>query len=283
MKRNSGFTLVEILVAVAVLTVGILGVLALFPIAMTAGKNAIETTNSVILAKSVAQAIREGITHRKGNSRDGRWTYFIFEHPGVKDPIPRRVQDARPDEDYYILLPDDDLNAPGRLTRVVERSLAYETSRVFVYPESDGKRWIDPLTGQEIEGDQEVIPNGGGDVLQADDDGDDNEDTFIDENGEQQSVRGVLVEKTYPIDEDFFTRYEDENDDFINPDGSDPIKNYSYAFTIRRAFNDASLARNRPRADRFVPANELYEVEIRIYKSFVNDSPIFTQTILVHK
>ena len=43
---NEGFTILEILLAVVILTVGLLGLLAVFPVAMRTGKQAVETTNA---------------------------------------------------------------------------------------------------------------------------------------------------------------------------------------------------------------------------------------------
>ena len=72
-RREAGFTIMEILIAAAILVVGLLGILALFPVAVNTGKRSIEDTNAVLIAQSVESALREGLAQRKGQSKDGKW------------------------------------------------------------------------------------------------------------------------------------------------------------------------------------------------------------------
>ncbi|RME87870.1 MAG: prepilin-type N-terminal cleavage/methylation domain-containing protein, partial [Planctomycetota bacterium] len=54
MKRKSkGFTILEILISIVILTVGILGILAIFPKAIESASKSIEDTYSGIIAQSV--------------------------------------------------------------------------------------------------------------------------------------------------------------------------------------------------------------------------------------
>ena len=132
--QEKGFTILEILLAVVILTVGLLGLLAVFPVAMKSGKKAVETTNAVIIAQSVEQAIREGLSDHKAQSPDGRWTYFLFNHDGVTDRLPPKIEDANPGSDYYILLPSSD---PDRKSSM-RRTEFWERGKTFVFPETDG-------------------------------------------------------------------------------------------------------------------------------------------------
>ena len=97
--REEGFTILEILIAVAIRVIGLLGILALFPVAIDTAKRTIQETNAVLIAQSVEQAIREGLAFRKGHSKE-KWTYFILEHDGLfgdvlpKDRLPREIIDA---------------------------------------------------------------------------------------------------------------------------------------------------------------------------------------------
>ncbi len=55
---NRGFTLIEILIAMSVLVVGLVGILALFPVGLNATKKAIEDTNAAMIAESVYGSLR---------------------------------------------------------------------------------------------------------------------------------------------------------------------------------------------------------------------------------
>ena len=181
LRHEKGFTILEILLAVVILTVGLLGLLAVFPVAMRAGKDAVENTNAVIISQSVEQAIREGLAQHKGQSQDGRWTYFVCNHDGVTDPLPTKIEQARPDADYYILLPSSD---PDRKS-AIKRTEFWERGKTFVFPETDGLSWIAVDGGVEREVFDESSsssPNGRGNPLQADDDSDD--DDSDDDNGD---------------------------------------------------------------------------------------------------
>ncbi len=285
--QRSGFTLLEIMIAVAVLVVGILGVLALFPVALRSGKNTIQDTNAIIITQSVEQAIRSGLAHRKGQDKSGKFTYFIFSHPGVKDPLPLEIDQARPSSDYYILLPEDDSDA--RRKRIEDRVSAYNRGKVFVYPETDGKSWLDEDERELEDMESGTLPNGGGDATRADDDKNDIEQEII-VDGEILTRETYEVMKTYSLDEDFFQKNEDEeeSDLITGTEKRDPIRDYSFCFAIRRAHNDASLGRHYPMEKAFVPANELFEVEVLVYRSFragtaIADNPILRTIFLIHK
>ncbi len=296
-----GFTLVEILLAVAILVIGLLGILALFPVAIYSSKKSIEETTASLLAQSVEQSIREGLQHRKGQSKDGRWTFFVFQGDGVEDRIPPRIQNASPSDDYYILLPEiltDDVKT------AVDRTRAYEQGKIFVYPETDGKQWEQTFVdGAQIsvqDNTSKAPPNGGGSPEKADDDGDDIPDP-----------NQLLFLKTYQygstlVPEDSTILEHGANVPIEERDAIETAQNYSYAFSIRRAFNDASLGRHFPISlpvapdkvdlDRqIIPANELFEVTIWVFRSFrppvlgeggeVQSStpPVYSSVFLVHK
>ena len=70
MEDKAGFTLVEIMIALVILVVGLLGVLALFPVGMTASKRAGDISQAGILAQAQMDEIKE--------ARD-----FYIEDPGA--------------------------------------------------------------------------------------------------------------------------------------------------------------------------------------------------------
>src|SRR4029453_1605627 len=105
--RRSGFTILEIMIATAILTLGLVGILALFPVAIHYGKQIVERSTAGAIGESVAGAIRQGIRNELRTSQAGNLTYhyFVFRHDGVKDKVPALSKDEKPDKDYYILLP----------------------------------------------------------------------------------------------------------------------------------------------------------------------------------
>lgn len=290
--RTAGFTILEIMIAVAILTVGLMGILALFPVAIETSKVTIQETNAVLIAQSVEQAIREGIKHRKGQDKSGKWTYFVFQHDGVQDPVPADINRANPSHDYFVLFPDSDLENP----RAMDRGRAYDEGRVFVYPETDGRTWEVTFDGQVYEFDDDTSsasPNGGGDPTKADDDKDDKEATEVDLDGVDISVEeeNLIESRTYAVLDTYRLRQKKDPNASTGPikEKADPIADFSYAFAIRRSVDDANFQRTsgRDRSGRFAPMGELYEVRIMIFRSFRKGTrhakPIYETVILVHK
>ena len=291
-KRRAGFTILEIMISVAILTIGLMGILALFPVAIETSRITIEETNGVLIAQSVEQAIRESLKHRKGQSENGKWTYFLFHHDGVTDALPRRIKDADPGRDYYILLPDSD---PERTTQT-SREAAFRRAKTFVYPETDEVNWI-TLDGDEETEDSGHPPNGNGNPLRADDDRDDMELRVSEE--DLDAVSEATLDDVEVVQEDFdvFNTYllsqvdEDETDPVVLRDADDPLASYSYAFAIRRSYDDAnnldSADSLRRGGSTFSPQGELYQVKIMIFRSFrrgtSNADPIYETNFLVHK
>ena len=134
-ERADGFTLIEILIATSVLTLGLVGILALFPVAIKAGRTVVEASNSVVIAQSVVDAIRSGIRNSKGLSKQQGHAYFILRHDGVTDTVPSdsKLHDVK--DDYYILLPrfKSGRKFPGARGRVD----SLRRGKLFLYPETD--------------------------------------------------------------------------------------------------------------------------------------------------
>ncbi len=79
-KESSGFTLVEILVAMSILSIGLTGILILFPVGLSATQKAIESSNSTIIIESVHASLKAAIN----NMSIGKVEKLQFFHAGVE-------------------------------------------------------------------------------------------------------------------------------------------------------------------------------------------------------
>jgi len=78
MRRGErGLTLIEILLALIIMVLGIVGILALFPPALQSGKEAMETTQAAISAQSVANALANGVRFANYSAATGDWTVTL--------------------------------------------------------------------------------------------------------------------------------------------------------------------------------------------------------------
>jgi hypothetical protein len=246
--RREGFTILEIMIATAILTLGLVGILALFPVAIFYGKQIIEQSTSVVIAESVAEGIREGMRNSLRSVIRGGVTnhYFVFKHDGLKDSIPPRREDERPTKDYYILLPRYPENA-----RYSRRDIAIERAKTFVYPETDG-HGVGPSRNN--------VSNGNGNALRANDDGRDYQRKFS--NGEV--VNDILVEDVYTLGNSF-PAPGDKGDHVFDDQIIEAYRQYSFAFEIQASREDANKAWG---GKAYQPANQLYRVKIMVYRGF---------------
>lgn len=81
-RNNKGFTLLEIVFALAILTIGIVGVLAVFPVGLRASKRSGDFTMAAILAQRQMATIRKA-GQAVYNPYDGNWP--SYEEP-FNDP-----------------------------------------------------------------------------------------------------------------------------------------------------------------------------------------------------
>jgi prepilin-type N-terminal cleavage/methylation domain-containing protein len=249
-RLRSGFTLIEILIATSILTLGLVGILALFPVAIRAGRQVVEDSNAVVIAQSVAEAIRSGIRNRKGYTRSGH-VYFVFAHDGVRDSIPADTRLLKPRDDYYVLLPRFQLEQSfsGR-TESERRRKALASAKTFVYPETDTRS-----------------PNGGGNADLADDDGD---DARVEIGGRRMSR--IRVEGVYELGQHLVPggvpgagAARSGGARVLEDMLKDSLKQYSFAFAIRPSYFDADLSEGRS----FQPANRLYHVTVMVFRGLM--------------
>lgn len=98
------FTIIEILIAIVVLVLGIVGIIALFPTAIDSGNKTIEDSYAAAITQSVVDAITVGLRESRYTYRPSSnvsWTYFVFNHDGVIDPPPSKPEDFTASQSPY--------------------------------------------------------------------------------------------------------------------------------------------------------------------------------------
>lgn len=78
-RKHSGFTLIEILIAIGILVVGLGGILVLFPAGLTSTKKAIEETQATLLAESIHSSFMSSIqilNSQPVNVSKGKFKFF---------------------------------------------------------------------------------------------------------------------------------------------------------------------------------------------------------------
>jgi prepilin-type N-terminal cleavage/methylation domain-containing protein len=307
-----GFTIMEILIAISILLVGIVGVISLFPVAIRVGGEAITDSLAANLARSVEEGIRAAVKNRKvaytlPGDRMHLLAYFIYENDGVYDPaaygrekvrrdfVPAEAAAVRRGEirdapygsawglDSVILLPCDnsksaEMGIGYRGASVQEaRRKAYLGGKVFVYPEGDPEE--SPNARAE--------PNGRGNPQAADDDKDD----FRVDSPDQEYVREweakLLPDEEWPLRVTRTYRFGTR----VNPEAeSGPQGTNTTLYTIAPeqpgkeedpyANYSYALAIRRAFEDgnlsvgtrSYAPANELFEVKVMVFKAFAKDT-----------
>ena len=236
--RRAGFTLIEILIATSILTLGLVGILALFPVAMTAGRKVVEDSNSVVIAQSVVNAIRSGIRNSKGFTRKDE-PYFLLRHDGVKDKVPVDPRLIKSTGDYYILLPRFRKNAS--FSGADQRRKALQDSTARVYPGGKDFRTGDKVE-QVYELGRSLIPNlGTQDRLRRD---------FEASRGREPAAAVFLRDERVLRDLTI-----------------EILRQYSFAIKVRNSYFDADSAPGKS----YRPANKLYHFTVLIYRRFPED------------
>ena len=250
--RGAGFTLIEILIATSILTLGLVGILALFPVAIKAGSAVVESSNAVVIGQSVVDSIRSGIRNSKGLSKY-QHSYFLLRHDGVEDKVPSDPKLVSPKGDYYILLPR--FKAGRKFRGRSGRADSLSRGKLFIYPESDTR-----------------TPSGGGNALAADDDGDDFQKE--NESGDRQDTYRVL--KVYRLGQKLIPG--GDPDDIGGFDAAflsdkrvlsdmtiETLRQYSYAIKVRNSYYDADYSES---VGSYMPANKLYHFTVLIFRGF---------------
>lgn len=126
--HRGGFTLIEILIALTILVVGLVGLLALFPVAASSSNQSAQDSHGSILAKSIKNAVVDGVRSARIVTQNiGGVDVPFYEIPFQHSGVPHEgvsyggVSTWAPDTDqnlgrnlqgtYYVALPVDPLTA----------------------------------------------------------------------------------------------------------------------------------------------------------------------------
>lgn len=103
MRRDSGVTLIEVLIALIIMVVGLVGILALFPPALQASKESMEETQAAIIAESIKHALTVALKNAEWAAGQGKY----------KVGITHDLKTSAKANMIYILLPKTTDNATG--------------------------------------------------------------------------------------------------------------------------------------------------------------------------
>ncbi len=240
-----GFTLIEILIAMAILMIGLVGIMAVFPHAMQSATSTVQASYAAAISQSVIDAIHLGLKELRVD-KDGVGG-FLFLHDGVRDLA----------ADRQGLLRDLDLSNPQAVASVMPRLMTRDYCILLPPPEREqtglgGGRV--PLTftyPRKSPGDNAALrPTS---VVQ-DDDGDPKwEVTKV------YALGDWLAQPNDGVDPEVQRRNE-----------ADPYRRYGFSFSIRAAYGPNALAPSPdPAQHQVVPG--LYEVIVRVYRNFNPD------------
>jgi prepilin-type N-terminal cleavage/methylation domain-containing protein len=246
-RRQSGFTLMEILIAMAILMIGLLPMLAVFRTAIANLNRAIEDTYAAAIAQSVADSIRLGlkdmkVEHDSGTLNEVR--FFLLEHDGSEhfeedraylktaDISSPAFKGTKLGRDYVVVLPSRD-NETENITGSTPRGKA------FLYP-------------RKTEGDTRP-------ALQ-----------YVNRQTGKQKI-----EKVYQLGKKMKSKANEQQDDKVFEAQNDAYAQYSFAFTVRRAKGPDPLAPEwDQKKQKLDDVRGLYEVNVMVFRNFSPDPKV---------
>lgn len=114
-RSQEGMTLIEILLALLVMVIGIVGILALFPPALQQSKESVEETQAAITAESIAHALTNAVRFAEWDAGNG--TYKVTLHHDLQTPsgVSNLATPAHPQKFGFLLpkLSDGWIHYPG--------------------------------------------------------------------------------------------------------------------------------------------------------------------------
>jgi Tfp pilus assembly protein PilV len=73
-RREGGVTLIEIMLSLLVMVLGLLGILAVFPVGLQSSSESVEETYAAILSESVSHAFKNAVQFGKYDATASEWT-----------------------------------------------------------------------------------------------------------------------------------------------------------------------------------------------------------------
>lgn len=153
MKDKQGFTLVEILIAIFVLGIGLLGILTLFPVGLDATRNMLANSRASMIASSARATLAAMHAHEsvldwqqlnQGHAqKDGPWYYPHDDEVFAPDEPPQAVKDAGHPYSFIEGDDNDDNVDPG--LQVVESG----DNPLFAFNVIVGESSTPTLTGKQ--------------------------------------------------------------------------------------------------------------------------------------
>lgn len=297
-RRRQGFTILEILIAIVVLVLGIMGIIALFPTAIESGNKTVEDSYAAAITQSVVDSITVGLRESRYQTSSSTatpgfsYTYFVFNHDGVIDPapIPAEVEDythptSKPwRADWCVVLPISRAGNGPNVNVVDEPVFMYPTPRNTAATPYDSKV-VDQRQGNKLSSPGSVV--------------DDLSDRLWRTTNEGASVPWVpavyhLGRYRTPASGSGITlpsgmvagdiRAEFRGDK-VNIGTAveetiavDPYPTYSFAFTLQRARIDTHNAAGAPTPDGLITntadqfTSSLYQVRVMVFKNFDDEA-----------
>jgi prepilin-type N-terminal cleavage/methylation domain-containing protein len=241
-RGAAGFTLIEILIAMAVLMIGLVGIMAVFPHAMRSATSTVETSYAAAISQSVVDAIRLGLKQLRVETDDAQG--FLFVHDGTVDL----------DGDRQALLRELDLGDPQAVQAAMSTLLTRDYCILLPRPDEEqtglgGGRVPMMFTYPR----KSPADNGGRSATAAVTDGNGDRKWEV---GKVYQLGAWLAQHAPNTPEEVQLRNE-----------ADPYRRYGYAFTIRPAYGPSALAPSPdPNQHQIVPG--LYEVVVKVFRNF---------------
>jgi len=129
-RSREAFTLIEIIAALAIIGLGLVGILSLFPVGIDASKRAGDLTQATALGQSVIEQIRSAAKKGDMTLNDAK---YVFETSGQAD---FRDFDGKVSDNIIPIVDDQYSHIPK-----VGESTLYQYQVTFEYP--TGRSWED--------------------------------------------------------------------------------------------------------------------------------------------
>lgn len=137
MRRQRGFTLLEVMIAAAIMAVGIVGALELFSGSLNLAGNADRQSQATVLARALIdeEMWRDVLESNERSGTEGRFSWNVVTHPVERELIGRAEQESGRLRDLeamglWLIEAEVRWDSPSG-----EKSLLLQTARLGVLPQ----------------------------------------------------------------------------------------------------------------------------------------------------